>query len=488
MNNYNRQTIPYPAPDSQHVIDDYSRRNSHSPFFPSHGINRDSSGDIHDPYVMNVAAETFLEDSIHMSARNSHASDHLHSQFHLGDEVADSNDSVHNHHLDDFDQNSGEFCRDSSDSSAYEDQQLAPQKSQENDDKRVYTRNSRMFMAVSVISGLLVLALEVYMFAVINIHKNNYQQFRYVEISIFLALFIFAAIYQIILTFIGLRTKNMLLLTMLCIFEACMLIYTGIQYQEVTDKIELFLDGGWRRATRASSIATICVIAVTLVVQVYLVFFVLRKNVYWFRFKKIGGDLKIRRMYSVFQIHRSLLIFDLFFFIGFTIQFIVIMVKRRNSVEFILTICVLPVALVVLLLSDIAVTREVLALSILTTTCFFGACAYVLFKMIRLYTKYTSAYNINIKNPGDYFPGRKSLITFGALTLVLLVSTIVIEIWVMRNYKRGLLPSVSVYYSWLPGHNKGRKDSSHEHMTTDMDEVSGKKIGADEDSGSLMID
>ncbi|KAK6454935.1 uncharacterized protein RJT20DRAFT_53523 [Scheffersomyces xylosifermentans] len=434
----------------------------------------------HDPYTINVASEAYLDESI----QESRHSEHFHNQYEPSSPDQNANDSLHN-----FQTDTGFYPSMSETSAKAED--LGPIIDQENSDKTSYRRNSRIFMATSIVSAVLILVFEVYMFAVVNIHKRNYENTRYVEISIYLALFIFAALFQVVLTYIGLKTKNMLLLTMLCGFYICMLIYTGIQYQEVSERIETFLFGGWRRATRATNIATIAVIAVTLIVQAFLIFFVLRKNVNWFRFKKIGGDLKIRRMYSVFQIHRSLLIFDLFFFLGFTIQFIVIMVQRKSSVEFILTVCVLPLTFVVLLVSDFAATRELLLLSLLTTACFLGGCAYVLFKMIRLYTKYTSAYGTAL-NPGDYFPGRKSLITFGVLTLALLVSTIVVEIWVMRNYGRGLLPSVSVYYSKLPGHNQGRQTSTKQEMeqaNTDLEESGGRKSEAfEDDSGSLIID
>lgn len=234
-----------------------------------------------------------------------------------------------------------------------------------------------------------------------------------------------------------------------------MLIYTGLQYQEVSTYISIYLAGEWKTVTNATNIATIAVLAVTLVLQVYLIFMVLRKDVSWFQYKKIGGDTKIRRMYTFFQIHRSLLIFDFFFFIGFTVQFLVIMVDNRTSLEFILTIVVLPLTIILLFLSDIATTRELLWLSCVTITTFLGGCAYVIFKMVRLYTKYTSAFDLSL-TPGSYFPGRKSLITFGVITLILLFTTILVECQLVYNYRKGLLPIVSQSWKWLPGGDSTR--------------------------------
>ncbi|CAK7894050.1 hypothetical protein CAAN1_02S02014 [[Candida] anglica] len=316
-----------------------------------------------------------------------------------------------------------------------------------------YRKGSKTFLLISIVSAILVLLFEVYMYAVINIHKKDINSTeRYTEMSIYLSLFIFASLYQVALTILGLREKNMLLLTSLCIFYCCMLVYTGIQFQEVHNNITEILEGKWKVATAATNIATIAVLGFTLISQAWLIFFVLRKDVSWFQYKKIGGDIKIRRMYNIFQVHRSLLIFDFFFFIGFTVQFLVIMVADKHSVEFILTVCVLPITLIVLFLSDFATTRELLWVSLTSIALFSGGCAYVLFKMIRLYTKYTSAYNEGLV-PGEYFPGRKSLITFGAITLALLICTIVIEAIMVCNYNKGLLPVVSKSWSYFPGFN-----------------------------------
>lgn len=308
----------------------------------------------------------------------------------------------------------------------------------------------KVFLAVSVVSASLVLALEAFMFGAITVHRKEFEtDLRYSEMAIFLALFIFSAIYQVVITVIGLHTKNMLLLSMLCVFYACMLVYTGIQYQEVLKELNLKQLHLWLIATKATNIAVIVVLGVTFAVQILLIYFILWRSVRWSRFKKIGASFETKRLYSYFQVHRSLLIFDFFFFLGFTVQFIVIMIDKKNSTEFILTCCMLPLTLLVLFASDYAATRELVVLTVLTTACFLGGCVYVLFKIIRLYTRYTSAYEVALR-PGAYFPGRTSLVSFGVITLIFLVLTLVLEALMLYSYNRGLLPYVNTYYSRLP--------------------------------------
>lgn len=320
-----------------------------------------------------------------------------------------------------------------------------------------YKYGLRIFLLVSVVSAFVVLALEAFMFGVITKHRYEfYEDRKFAEMSIYLALFIFAAIYQVAITFIGLYSNNMLLLSMLCFFYAVMLVYTGIQYLEMSDGFYIADSKTWMRASHATNIATICVLAATLVIQVLLIYFQLWNGVRWYRFKKIGASFEIKRLYSFFQVHRSLLIFDFFFFLGFTVQFLVIMVKDKRSVEFILTCCMLPLTILVLYASDLAATKEWLLLTIATICCFIGGCVYVLFKIIRLYTKYTSAYRLAVA-PGGYFPGRSSLVAFGVITLVFLFSTLVMEGFMIYGYNKGLLPLVD------PKHRSPQK-----HSETDM--------------------
>ncbi|RCK59443.1 hypothetical protein Cantr_07266 [Candida viswanathii] len=353
------------------------------------------------------------------------------------------------------------------------------------DNEKHYRTFSRAFLCISLASAILILLFEAYMYAVINIHRNRFVEGRYEENSIYFALFIFAAVFQVVITIIALYSRNLLLLVFLMGFYCAMLIYTGIQYNEVGAKISVVLSGSWETATQAMNIATICVIAVTLICQSALLFFGLRRYVSWFIFKKIGASLQLKKMYAIFQIHRSILMFDFFFFTGFTIQFLVIMVRDRSSVEFILTVIVLPLTIVLLYISDISATREFIYGSLLAIALYMCGIAYVLFKIIRLYTKYTSAYSLAI-NPGDYFMGRKSLLTFGIITLVLLVATIVLEIMVIINFKKGLLPAVSLSYKWIPGYNKD--GIQNEINISDEDGKDDLEKRTSSNSNSLTID
>ena len=58
-----------------------------------------------------------------------------------------------------------------------------------------------------------------------------------------------------------------------------------------------------------------------------------------------------------FQIYIALLKFDFFFFLAFTVQFIVIVVEKKD-IEFALTIAAIPVTILILILAGYITRKE----------------------------------------------------------------------------------------------------------------------------------
>lgn len=120
--------------------------------------------------------------------------------------------------------------------------------------------------------------------------------------------------------------------------------------------------------------------------------------------------------------------FDFFFFLGFTIQFLVI-VTRKTDVELGLTAAAIPVTIVILLCAAFFTQRENRIGMCGIILLFFGGLAYFLFKLVRIYSKARGA---------SYFAVKRSLTAFAVMTIILIIITIANAFLCMSNFNNGL--------------------------------------------------
>lgn len=120
--------------------------------------------------------------------------------------------------------------------------------------------------------------------------------------------------------------------------------------------------------------------------------------------------------------------FDFFFFLGFTVQFIVI-VTGYTDAEMYLTIAAIPITILILLAAAYFTRHENKIGTICVIICYVGALAYFVFKLVRIYQPSHAAF---------YMPVRKSLTAFAVLAIMLLILTITNAFYCMGNYSAGL--------------------------------------------------
>lgn len=135
------------------------------------------------------------------------------------------------------------------------------------------------------------------------------------------------------------------------------------------------------------------------------------------------------------QIYIALLKFDFFFFLAFTVQFLVV-VENTTKLEQALTAAALVVTFFLLFLAAWWVRRESFAGMISIIIVYFICMGYFLFKLIRMYVA-------DINRQEDYKPARKSLTAFAILTILLLICTIVTACLCTHNFNKGLKPHIN---------------------------------------------
>lgn len=298
------------------------------------------------------------------------------------------------------------------------------------------------FVATTTVQGAIVLAFESYVFALFQTSLKGDAKTSSSEQTIptFLTLYIFGFLYELCLVYDALRLKNTIQIIGLCMYNLALLIYAAIQMTQINDAVNQLensdkgplIDPTVWSAVKPFLVAIPCIIAFGTISMS----FVARKlydEFAWTIYKHISADLRMKRRYLTYQIYIALLKFDFFFFIGFTIQFIVI-VAQHGSVEFYLTIAAIPVTIIILLMGGFFTRRESKLGMIAIILLYIAGLAYFIFKLVRMYEPIRSL---------QYKDVRKSLTTFAVLAIVLILLTIINAVMCTVNFAQGLKPYIA---------------------------------------------
>lgn len=246
-----------------------------------------------------------------------------------------------------------------------------------------------------------------------------------------MALFIFAGVYQILVSFWALSRRNIIQLFMLVFFAFAMLIYGGIQYDQIGETALHLPVTRWltARQIRSLIIAIPCILAAEALILLSMTY-MLYKEYNIVIFEKLGPDKNIKRALRDLLLFETIILFDFFFFVGFTLQFVFIILETKD-VEFGLTIAVIPVTAIVLIVAVVCVYKEIKQVVYMFFIVLAAGLAYFIFKMCRIYTT-TGRKHV------QYMKARKTLTVFAVITIAFLLITIIYTIQVLRNFGKGL--------------------------------------------------
>lgn len=253
------------------------------------------------------------------------------------------------------------------------------------------------------------------------------------KMPVYLAIFALAHVFQFALAVDAVSARNTLQFIFLALFNALFLVYAIVQISEIRQALP----------TDATGISHIPIKVLTIIIPIVisvaeLVYCALGWKIYmefgWKVYKFLGADRRIKTMYAHYQIFLCLIKFSLFFWVGFSVQFIWLVLSSHDA-EYYLTCAALPLSVLVLVEGHLAARYE----NKWMMSTFMGGCVaalvYFVYKLVKvLRFKDTEAAFRDIWG---------TLTTFSLLAIVLLIATFIFACLVMQNFGRGLKTQIT---------------------------------------------
>ncbi|OCH96575.1 hypothetical protein OBBRIDRAFT_743369 [Obba rivulosa] len=285
----------------------------------------------------------------------------------------------------------------------------------------------RLYLLIVLIETGIDLAIEGDLILRVNDVAKNDGTIASQRMPVYLSVFALAHVFQFAMALDAVYARNTLQFIFLAVFNALFLVYAVIQISEIKELIPLNTPGFSDIPIEVLTTIIPIVIAVA-----ELAYIALGWKIYtefgWKVYKFLGADRRIKTMYANYQIFLCLVKFDLFFWIGFSVQFIWLVLSAHN-VEFYLTYAALPLSIVVLIEGHLAARHENKYMMITFMTGCAAAMVYFMYKLVKV---------LRLKDTSTFNEVWKSLTTFSVIAILLLIATVVFAGLVMNAFGRGL--------------------------------------------------
>jgi len=256
------------------------------------------------------------------------------------------------------------------------------------------------------------------------------------RLPVYFIIFGFAHVFQFILAIDAVWMRNTLQFLFLTAFNLVLLIYAVVQIFEIRSTLP-GLTSGTESPIFDIPINILIIIIPFVVALAELAYVILGWSIWrefgWKVYKLLGADRRIKRLYMHYQIFACIMKFDVFFWCGFSIQ-LIWMVLQSTNFEYYITVAALPASLVVLLAGHLGARYESRPLMYAFMVSCAGACAYFTFKLFRI---------ISQRDDTSIKPVFKSLTAFAALAIAFLIATFVWACIVLSNFETGLKAHLS---------------------------------------------
>ncbi|KAF9069648.1 hypothetical protein BDP27DRAFT_1325125 [Rhodocollybia butyracea] len=268
------------------------------------------------------------------------------------------------------------------------------------------TRAQKAFIGTLAFQAIVVLVMVAITFKKVELDVPL-RATPYKTIPCYLALFALAEVFEMFMAIDALRLRNVIQLFGILFFHLALIVSAALQVHQTRDAIldvnstllgytvncsnatdphfliNCDVPGSLWQSVLPFLVVTPCVIAAAWLVLLFWV-----KELYgefgWAIFHVVGANPKTKTMYQYYQVEICLLKFDFFFFIGVTMQLLIV-VLATNSAEFGLTIAAIPIVLGLIVGAAMAVQREIKWLMSISLVVMLAAETYFIYKLVRFY-------------------------------------------------------------------------------------------------------
>ncbi|KAK9767351.1 hypothetical protein K7432_002928 [Basidiobolus ranarum] len=291
--------------------------------------------------------------------------------------------------------------------------------------KKIKVNYPRTTLILSILEALIVIALEA--LVAYTYSKNvglGTNDNEYNSLLVYFIIFISSQVFQVVLVWDALRNENTIQVIAFVLFNLSCLCYSVIQYNQLS---KMGINTSPMRLCQYLTISIAATMSVFFLLYIWLGYRLYREFG-WQIYKRIGADVRMTARYRTYQIFLTLVKLDIFFFLGFCVQFLVLVLVGSDP-EIPITIASLPIIVITLVLAVYCIRREN---RVITVIFLFGLCCgagYFTFKLIRMQQR---------RHEDQYRSVIIFLTFFAALSLVMIAVTIVMTIQCYINFGKGL--------------------------------------------------
>lgn len=258
-------------------------------------------------------------------------------------------------------------------------------------------------------------------------------------------LFIFAQVFQLYLCVDAITSLSVIQIIATAVFNWSLFGYSIMQFNQASNVVNenIFVLDPIIHPTAKYEIVVIVFMSIFAVVWAYLALRLYRLFG-WKLYKEIGADVSIMKSLKLYHIYMMLLKLDVFFFFGFDIQFLVLVLISRpgrsvdTSVTIVHVALVIPLTIALLAVAFFAIRRESRNLTYITLVGFLAGIIFLIAKLVEVWTNPDQGKYLNSKKSITFF----SKLTFHScivsLTIIMCTLTFIALILNYRRYGKGL--------------------------------------------------